>query len=406
MSSFHKVILQNGTIYTENEVIENAYLKIDEGKITEFGPMTALTDLANYNIITIPNGFSLIPGMIDIHIHGANGADTMDGTKEALDVMATTLPKEGTTSFLATTMTEDAAAIEKALENAGEYITSQQSAGNAEILGIHLEGPFIHKNKAGAQPIHHILNPDLETFKKWQMLSGNQIKQVTLAPECPGGKEVIQYLNKNGIIASIAHSDATYDQVIEAIENGLNQVTHLFNQMTGLHHRDPGIVGAAFLRDELMVELIVDGIHSRPEAVKLAYNQITDERMILITDSMRAKWLENGVYDLGGQMVTVKDGRALLDENTLAGSVLKMKDAFKNIQVFTQCDIQSAIKMASENPAKQLNVFDRKGSISVGKDADIVVLDEQMDVYMTLCKGKVAYSKNLKVKTESEQAIN
>ncbi|KKI93527.1 N-acetylglucosamine-6-phosphate deacetylase [Bacillus sp. SA1-12] len=393
MSSFHKVVLQNGTVYTENEVIEKAYLKIDEGKISAFGPMTELTELSDYKIITIPGGFSIIPGMIDIHIHGANGSDTMDGTKEALDVMASTLPKEGTTSFLATTMTEDSTAIENALKNAGEYIISQQSENNAEILGIHLEGPFIHKNKAGAQPIHHILNPDVETFKRWQALSGNHIKQVTLAPELPGGKEVVQYLKQSGITASIAHSDATYDQVIEAIENGLNQVTHLFNQMTGLHHRDPGIVGAAFLRDELMVELIVDGVHSRPEAVQLAYNQITEERMILITDSMRAKWLENGVYDLGGQMVTVQDGRALLDENTLAGSVLKMKDAFKNIQKFAQCDIKSSIKMASENPAKQLNVFDRKGSISVGKDADIVVLDEQMDVYMTLCKGKVAYSK-------------
>jgi N-acetylglucosamine-6-phosphate deacetylase len=144
-----------------------------------------------------------------------------------------------------------------------------------------------------------------------------------------------------------------------------------------------------------MVEIIVDGIHVRPEIVDLAYNQITDERMILITDSMRAKWLKNGVYDLGGQMVTVKDGHALLDENTLAGSVLKMKDAFKNIQEYVGCDIKSAIKMASENPAKQLKMFDRKGSISIGKDADIVVLDDQMDVFMTLCKGKIAYSKQL-----------
>jgi N-acetylglucosamine-6-phosphate deacetylase len=319
----------------------------------------------------------------------------MDATQEALDIMASTLPREGTTSFLATTMTEDSSAIVKALRNAGEYIDSFQSEGNAEILGIHLEGPFIHKDKAGAQPIHHILDPNIETFKSWQALSNNHIKLVTLAPELPGGSEVLQYLKNQGIIGSIAHSQATYDQVLEAIENGLSHVTHLFNQMTGLHHRDPGIVGAAFLRDELMVEIIVDGIHVRPEIVDLAYNQITDERMILITDSMRAKWLKNGVYDLGGQMVTVKDGHALLDENTLAGSVLKMKDAFKNIQEYVGCDIKSAIKMASENPAKQLKMFDRKGSISIGKDADIVVLDDQMDVFMTLCKGKIAYSKQL-----------
>ncbi|MGM0874506.1 MAG: N-acetylglucosamine-6-phosphate deacetylase [Bacillota bacterium] len=393
MNSFSKkVILQHGTTYAENQVIENGYIKLDDGKIVEIGTEPT-TDTTGYQIIKLSDRFSIIPGMIDIHIHGANGADTMDATKKSLDVMAKVLPKEGTTSFLATTITEDSGAIEKALINAGEYINFSQSEGHAEILGIHLEGPFIHKDKAGAQPIKHILNPHLEIFKRWQALSGEHIKLVTLAPELPGGSEFIQYLKNQGIVASIAHSQATYDQAIEAIKNGLSHVTHLFNQMTGLHHRDPGIVGAAFLKNELMVELIVDGIHVCPEMVKLAYNQITDERMILITDSMRAKWLENGVYDLGGQMVTVNDGHALLDENTLAGSVLKMKDAFKNIQEFANCDIKSAIKMASENPAKQLNVFDRKGSISIGKDADIVVLDEQMDVFMTLCKGKIAYKK-------------
>lgn len=394
MNSFSKkIILQHGTTYTENQVIENGYIKIDNGKIVEIGTISKLDDLSDYQVIKIPDGFTIIPGMIDIHIHGANGADTMDATKESLDVMATTLPMEGTTSFLATTITADSGAIEKALSNAGEYINFSQIEGHAEVLGIHLEGPFIHKDKAGAQPIQHILNPNLETFIRWQDLSGGHIKLVSLAPELPGGNEFIQYLNKQGIAASMAHSGATYDQALEAIEKGVSHVTHLFNQMTGLHHRDPGIVGAAFLNNGTMVEIIVDGIHVRQEMVKLAYSQITDERMILITDSMRAKWLENGAYDLGGQKVTVNDGKALLDENTLAGSVLKMNDAFKNIQEFTNCDIKSAIKMASENPAKQLNMFDRKGSIAIGKDADIVVLDDQMDVFITLCKGKIAYIK-------------
>jgi N-acetylglucosamine-6-phosphate deacetylase len=390
-----KVILQHGIIYTENQVIQNGYIKIDDGKIVEFGPLHQLTSPSDYQIIKIPDDYSIIPGMIDIHIHGANGGDAMDATIDALDIMASTLPKEGTTSFLATTMTEDASVIEKALRNACEYIHSFQTEGKAEIVGIHLEGPFIHKDKAGAQPIKHILHPNIELFKTWQELAGGHIKLVTLAPELPGGNEFLHYLKDQGIIASMAHSGATYDQALEAIENGASHITHLFNQMTGLHHRDPGIVGAAFLNDHVMVEIIADGIHVSPEMVKLSLNQITDERMILITDSMRAKWLKNGVYDLGGQMVTVKDGKALLDENTLAGSVLKMKDAFKNIQEFTNCDIKSAIKMTSENPAKQLNLFDRKGSIEVGKDADIVVMDEQMDVYLTMCKGKIAYTKNI-----------
>jgi N-acetylglucosamine-6-phosphate deacetylase len=163
--------------------------------------------------------------------------------------------------------------------------------------------------------------------------------------------------------------------------------------MSGFHHREPGIVGAAFNRRELMVELIADGIHVRPEAADIAFQQITEDRMILITDSMRAKCLKNGQYDLGGQMVTVKDGMALLDEDTLAGSVLEMKAAFKNIREFTGCSMEQAIKITSENPAKQLGVFSRKGSIASGKDADLVILDEQMDVYMTICRGEIAYER-------------
>lgn len=393
MSSFsNKLIIQNGTIYSENQVIKSGFLKIDEGKVSDISLSHFTTNHSDYTIIKIPDTFTVIPGMIDLHIHGANGADTMDATKEALDVMASTLPMEGTTSFLATTITEDIKVIEKCLVNGSEYIHSLQSEGNSEILGIHLEGPFIHKDKAGAQPIQHILTPDLELFKTWQSIANNNIKLVTLAPELPGGTEFLQYLKDQGIISSIAHSQATYKQVLVAIENGLSHVTHLFNQMTGLHHRDPGIVGAAFLKNELKVELIADGIHVCPEVVKLAYDQITDERLILISDAMRAKWLVDGKYDLGGQMVTVKEGKALLEKNTLAGSVLKMIDAFKNIQRFTGCSIKSAIKMASENPAKQLNVFDRKGSISIGKDADLVILDEEMNIFMTICNGKIAYT--------------
>lgn len=388
-----KIIVKNGTIYSEDKVIDNGFLMIDDDKISSIGTIDKLPKSEDYHVINLPSNYRIIPGMIDIHIHGANGADTMDATKESLDVIASTLPKEGTTSFLATTITEDSIAIEKALHNTGTYIQNSQTQGFAEVLGIHLEGPFIHENKAGAQPVKHILPPNISTFKRWQEISSNQIKLVSLAPELTGGIDLIKYLKQQNVISSIAHSQATYDEVVHAIQHGTSHVTHLFNQMTGLHHREPGIVGAAFLRDELMIELISDGIHIRPEIVKLTYKQLSDDRMILITDSMRAKWLENGKYDLGGQLVTVTDGKALLEEDTLAGSVLKMIDAFKNIQLYTGCSIISAIKMTSENPAKQLNMFDRKGSISTGKDADLVILDEKMDVFMTICKGKIAYTK-------------
>ncbi|TYS88959.1 N-acetylglucosamine-6-phosphate deacetylase [Rossellomorea aquimaris] len=391
ISNIEKLLILDGNIYGEDTVYEKGYIKIENGMITEMGERSQLTNTEEFKVISLPHGYSVVPGMIDIHIHGVNGADTMDATREALDTMAVTLPKEGTTSFLATTMTEASGAIEKALKATADYMSDHQKSGQAEILGLHLEGPFINPDKAGAQPLNRIQKPNVEVFKNWHALSGENIKLVTLAPELDDEYELIRYLKENGIVASVGHSSATYDQIGEAIDAGLSHVTHLFNQMSGLHHREPGIVGASFLRKELMVELISDGIHVRPEVVQLAFDQITDERLILITDSMRAKCLKNGQYDLGGQMVTVKDGKALLDEDTLAGSVLKMKDAFTNIQEFTRGDMRSAIRMTAENPARQLNVFDRKGSLAPRKDADIVILDENKDVYTTICKGKIAY---------------
>lgn len=204
---------------------------------------------------------------------------------------------------------------------------------------------------------------------------------------------MIRYLKERGIIASIGHTDATFQEVDEAIRAGANHLTHLYNQMRGLHHREPGVVGAAFLRKELLAEMIVDGVHVRPEMVELAYKLKGNAGLILITDSMRAKCLKNGHYDLGGQDVTVRDGKAVLADGTLAGSILKLGQAIKNIVSYTGCSLEDAIEMAAVNPAKQLKIYDRKGSITEGKDADIVILDENMDVFMTFCRGRVAFKK-------------
>ncbi|WP_375540492.1 N-acetylglucosamine-6-phosphate deacetylase [Rossellomorea marisflavi] len=330
------IILLGGTIYGEDGVIQEGYMKIEDGSISSMGSKQELHSMEGCEVVQVPTEYSIIPGLIDVHIHGANGSDTMDATKESLDVMTAILPAEGTTSFLATTITEKRAVIEDALKNVRDYMERHQHAGQAEILGIHLEGPFINPGRAGAQPVQSILKPDLEAFMKWEQLSGGTIKLVTLAPELDGDHALISYLRSKGIVASAGHTSATYEQMENAIDAGLSHVTHLFNQMSGLHHREPGVVGAAFARPELMVELIADGVHVKPEVVNIAYRQVTDERFILITDSMRAKCLKNGQYDLGGQMVTVKDGMALLDPDTLAGSVLKMNHAFTNVQDFTR----------------------------------------------------------------------
>ncbi|KML41886.1 N-acetylglucosamine-6-phosphate deacetylase [Cytobacillus firmus] len=385
------ILLKGMQIYAEDQKIEEGYILLQDHKIIGIGPSTDLPASMGVEVMEVPSSFQAIPGLIDIHIHGVNGADVMDASVEALETMSDALPKEGTTSFLATTMTQSQAAIEKALINAGSYIQKSQPPGKAEILGIHLEGPYVNKSKAGAQPEEFIRNSSIEQFKKWNNLANKTVKIVTLAPEQPGGMEMVKYLDENGIIASIGHSDATYEEVSQAIEAGAKHVTHLFNQMRGLHHREPGVVGAALLREELTAELIADGVHVRPEMMKLAFQQKGEKELILITDAMRAKCLKNGIYDLGGQAVTVEDGKAVLQDGTLAGSILKLGNAMKNMMAFTGCSLEDAIQMASVNPAKQLNVIDRKGTLSIGKDADIVILDEQLEVAMTFCRGEIAY---------------
>ncbi|MEH7072548.1 N-acetylglucosamine-6-phosphate deacetylase [Neobacillus drentensis] len=393
MTQINPILLKGIQVYAEGIIIEDGFIKINDGKIVEIGSINALNDETEFEVIELPKHFKAIPGLIDVHIHGVNGADTMDATKEALDTMVLALPREGTTSFLATTMTQEGKQIENALINAGQYIQNQNKNGQAEILGIHLEGPFVNAKRAGAQPVQYIVDPNLTLFKEWQKLTNGNIKLVTLAPEQPGGLDMIRYLKENGVIASIGHTDATYDQVNHAIDAGANHATHLFNQMRGLHHREPGVVGAVFLREELKAEIIVDGVHVRPEMVKLAFKQKQREGLILITDSMRAKCLKNGKYDLGGQEVIVKDGKAVLDDGTLAGSILKLGHALKNIITFTGCSLEDAIEMASANPAKQLNIYHRKGSISVGKDADIVILDSELEVYQTICRGVQTFNR-------------
>ena len=388
-----QVLLKGIDIYSEGQLIQNGYIKIIDEKIAEVDLLTNLENEEEFTIIDVPSTYKAVPGFIDVHIHGVNGADVMDATKEALDTMSSTLPKEGTTSFLATTMTQDTKEIEKALANVGEYLQGKQETGKAEIVGVHLEGPFVNPDKAGAQPLKHIIDPDLPLLKKWELLTNNMIKLVTLAPERPGGLEMVNYLSTHGIVASIGHSDATFEEVNKAIESGANHVTHLYNQMSGLHHREPGVVGSVFLRDELKAEIIVDGVHVRPEMVHLAYKIKRKDGLLLITDSMRAKCLKNGGYDLGGQDVIVKDGKAVLADGTLAGSILKLGTALQNIITYTGCTLADAIEMASVNPAKQLNIFDRKGSLAIGKDADIVILDENLDVYMTFCRGELAFTK-------------
>ncbi|ASN04714.1 N-acetylglucosamine-6-phosphate deacetylase [Virgibacillus necropolis] len=385
------LVFTNTKIYMENNLIEDGCVVIVNEKIQAiYHKNDVPADFPENATIIDGTGKSLIPGFIDGHIHGANGADVMDATESALDKIAEILPNEGTTSFLATTITQSKKLIEAAIENVANY---RNKPGYAEVIGIHLEGPFIEKSKAGAQPVNHILQPDCDLFREWQELSNNQIRTITMAPEHDTNGNFIQFLHQSGVNVSAGHTSIGYSAMKEAVKHGVTQVTHICNAMSGIHHRDIGVVGAAMKISELRAELIADGIHVSNEMMQLIYDNMGSERLILITDAMRAKCLHPGNYELGGQPVIVSDDRALLEDGTLAGSILKMNDSVKNMLKLSNVTMANIIEMASVNPAKQIGMFHKKGSIEAGKDADLLLVDDTLTIYYTICKGIIARRK-------------
>jgi len=381
-----------GTVCIGEELREDHYVLIEDEKIKEVGPISNLPTSFSGEVLNYPKTMTIVPGFIDMHIHGAGGADAMDATPAALNKIAQHLVKEGTTAFLATTMTQSKQAIEAALKNAGEFIHSTENrAGQAEIIGIHLEGPFIHPKRKGAQPEEFILLPSPSQFDEWQELAQNTIRLVTMAPERENGTALVKHLAEHGVIASIGHSDANYQDILAAVKAGASHVTHLFNGMKGLHHREPGTAGGALLRQELTVELIADGIHVHPKMIDLVLRLKDIDHTVLITDSMRAKWLPDGESELGGQKVFVSNGKATLEDGTLAGSILKLNQGVKHVMEFANRTLTEVVKLVTMNPAKELGLDHRKGSIEVGKDADLVVLNEECEPILTICRGKIAF---------------
>jgi N-acetylglucosamine-6-phosphate deacetylase len=370
------ILTEEGLVKT-NLIIENGLIKSIGEEVVE-----GLIELSEDKIV--------IPGFIDQHIHGAAGSDAMDGTKEDLSKIACALAKEGTTAFLATTMTQSQENIDKALTAVKEYIEESPESG-AEILGVHLEGPFISKDFIGAQPLEYVAEPKVEVFKHYEEVSGNTIKLVSMAVEVEGASELVSYLASKGIVASIGHSNAKYADVEAAIKAGASNVTHTYNAQKPIHHREVGTVGSAMLFDELNCEAICDGIHLSGPAIKLLWKNKPEDKFTLITDAMRAKHMPDGVSELGGQVVIVKNGEARLENGTLAGSVLRMNNAVKNVMGFLGTDLATTVKYASCNPAKNLGVYDKMGSIKVGKLANFAIDDKDVNVYQTIRCGKVIY---------------
>ncbi|MGW7834159.1 N-acetylglucosamine-6-phosphate deacetylase [Staphylococcus xylosus] len=379
-----KYVIANGRIYTENETIEQGYILIENGKIIQIAEGEYQGDLTTIDI----KGQHVLPGFIDIHMHGGYGEDAMDGSFEGLKHLSESLLSEGTTSFLATTMTQSDENIIKALKNIVDYQEQQDSLNAASIVGIHLEGPFISEYKVGAQNPAYVQRPSVEKVQQFQEIANNQIKVMTFAPEVEGADETLSTLHDQ-INFSIGHTVATFDEVNEAVAQGAKHVTHLYNAGTPFEHRNPGLSGAAWLNDDLSTESIVDGIHSHPASVKIAYKQKGNKRFFLITDAMRAKGMPDGEYDLGGQNVVVKGSEARLASGALAGSILKMNEGLKNLIAYTGASLDDLWRVTSLNQAIALKIEGDKGSIAIGKDADIVVVDDDIQVLTTIKSGKV-----------------
>ena len=348
-------------------------LEIEGGRIRQVGEKLSWSQ---NDLVVDCQGYTIVPGFVDVHIHGCAGADTCDGKRESIDAMAEFLLTKGVTSFCPTTMTVDRAEIEAALLAAKACV--DQPGPGARVVGVNMEGPFIAAARKGAQKEEAILPPDPELFRHFQELSGGIVRLVDIAPEQPGGLAFIREV-KDLCAVSIAHTTANYDQAKESFDVGITHATHLFNAMSGLHHRDPGVVGAVFDDSRVYAELICDGFHIHPAALRAAF-QVLGDRALVISDSMRANGMPEGEpFDLGGQMVTVREGKATLADGTIAGSVSNLHQEVKNLVRFG-IPLEQAVKAASLIPARSIGLEEEIGSIAPGKRADLVVLDENLDI--------------------------
>ena len=369
--------LTNGKFILPDErgnffVAEDKILTFDE-KILNIGNSTDAE-----KIIDAEN-FFVAPGFINIHIHGCNNFDTMDATLESLDEMCKFLPSTGVTNFLPTTMTMEISEIKNALKN----IRAHKNISGAKILGANLEGPFISEKFHGAQDKKNILRADFEIFADFL----DVIKIITIAPEELDDFNFIDRCREKNIVVSIGHSAADYETALKAIRRGANHITHLFNAQTGLHHRKPGIVGAAF-DSNATVELIADNVHISPPVQRIVWKVKPREEIILITDSCRACDVGEGEFEFGGQKIFVKKNIATLADGNIAASVAKMNDVAKNFFENTSATVAETVELVTKNPAKKLNLYDKIGSIEVGKSADFVIFDENFNIKKVFIDGQ------------------
>lgn len=331
-------------------------------------------------------GLYAIPGLIDIHFHGCVGYDFCNGTEEALSTMAEYEAKNGVLAICPTTVTQSKDALAKVCKVAAAY---QDKPACADFIGINMEGPFISPNKKGAQNPEFIHRPDVDFFQELQKISGNKIKILDFAPEIDGAMELITEL-KDEVILSLAHTTADYDTASKAIVAGVKHVTHLYNAMPAFAHRSPGVIGAAFDDPACRVELIADGVHVHPSVVRATFKMFGDDRILLISDSIAATGMPDGDYDLGGLAIRVKGNRSILREGgAIAGSATNLMQCVQVAVKEMGIPLASAVKCASVNPAKELGIFNQYGSLDQGKFANVLLLDNELNIKYIIHKGEV-----------------
>ncbi len=376
------MIIKNFKLVTENEIVNNSYLEINGENIVDVG----INYVGNADIDL--KGKYLLPGFIDIHSHGGYSCDVMNNTENDVNTILKNIVKEGVTSFVATTLTQDFDVLLNVCKICYEL---RNSKIGASLVGIHLEGPFINHKYKGAQNPEFITTASTEAFDTFCEVAPNFIKLLTYAPEL-ASVEFTKHIRNKNCVASIGHSDARLETVREHFDNGLNSVTHFHNAMSAHDQFVPGVITAGFLLD-INVEIIVDGIHIHRDVIDLIYKVKGSDRITLITDSMEAKGMPDGDYDLGGLAVVKTGDSVKTEEGLLAGSVLTYDKAVKNMIEFTDCPLTDIVKMTSVNQAKMLKL-DKVGYIEKGYFADLVCLDEHYDVCYTVCKGEIKYKRN------------
>ena len=380
--------LIHAQIVTPFRVIENGTLLIEGRQIAGVGRESEVHVPGGATVYDC-RGMIITPGFIDLLVHGGGGWGFADMSIEAVQNISDFFFRHGTTGLLAALYSKPEKQMLADVERIAEFI---RSSVGSNVVGMHLEGPFINKGLHGAMKAEYLWEPAVRRWQALHKAGSGYIRLMTIAPELQGADEVMRAAARDGVVLSIGHSSADYDEVVKAIDNGAAHVTHMFNAMKPFHHRTPGLITAALLHNELKVELIADGIHVHPAVMKLIYRVKGDGGIILITDAIRASGMPNGQYSFMDQKISVLDRKAYLEDGTLAGSTLTMDQAIKNMVQMAEVPLEDAVRMGSLNGAKVLGVEHQKGILAVGKDADIVVMDQDFQVAMTIAIGEVKHS--------------